>query len=1144
MKKVKHLYTLVRTVLCLAVLAFAASATYATTVDVTLSGEYASLGDTTEFVVSGSIDGDVSILATNDGCRVTLSGTTLNGVLTIDGDTDLWLSEANEITTTEKSAISCTGAISIVGDGSLAVTAAGAKKTGVIAAANLTVAGGTTLLTIANPTAKNACGVSLSGNYLQSDGTLVIVGSSGDCKQNGVFLASKKTSATISGGILDVTLAGEKSVGLALDKATASGTMTGGTMRFAMSGDGAKGIKGDGSFTMTGGTLEATLTGGVAEDYFEYEDGDGNTWNYYVALTSSTKTSGGTSAYNTTSLIKSGNYPVMDPAKCYAVKVGTLSISGGAVSIAATGMAGRGLGADNMTLSGGTYDITVSGGPTDVYVESLVDSDDLDDTTFATGVTTCLDSGGAACIKTGDEAGTLTIFGGTFSLKATGNAGKLINAGGYLVIGEEGATTLPTDSSFSPDISGATTGAKVFCTAVKQKYYGSLATAVATTDISAFTLSVASDNLVVTSPTSGGNFVGPSMGGEPGGGAMPGGEPGGGGVMPGGGTPPGGGAEPGGGGDDDADYSNPKGIKGVAGVTIHGGRISVTTANDGGEGLESKALLTINGGVIDLQCYDDAINSGGNLVINGGYVYAGSSGNDAIDSNDKIYMTGGVVLAISTAGVPEVGIDTDDSNGLVISGGHLVAVGGASDNMVVGSSGEQKTYVNTFASAATYSGKYISMAGNQTFTVKMPIMSGTISLVCSTEGWTSAKTPSVSTVAPTSGALNFHDTYLSGFSGGATADGGGYVTASHCLFQSDVSALSAAVATTYSGFVVSGDRITGTVALKVGRANPHTGISRFTATVQMLGQKKRTYSAKAVVDGAAPSTVVLSRTAGGNTGTMTVTVAGSAFSGSLDGEPIFGARNMSAAKESRAGEYVDWKGTCNVVLAATDAVGKGVAFAAGYSALAVTVTAKGKAKVTGVMADGTRVSVSGLQLLLTEDASEACVPVLVPLYKGKRGGFGFLLWISANGTIDVTALSEWDATSAAAAPFSASLFCVTAAAAAKPTDGVWSFSVDTNGVPYTIGGLSVQRDLLPADISITSSAGRLVAAKSNEAKLSIKRISRTGLIKGTFAVFTQNGTRLKKTTVVFNGAIVGGEGYGSAVIKKTGSVKVFLTGVR
>ncbi len=766
-------------------------------------------------------------------------------------------------------------------------------------------------------------------------------------------------------------------------------------------------------------------------------------------------------------------------------------------------------------------------------MESLVDSDDLDDTTFVTGVTTCLDSGGAACIKTGDAGGTLTISGGTFNLKATGNAGKLINAGGYLVIGEEGATTLPTDSSFSPDISGATTGAKVFCTAVKQKYYGSLATAVATTDLSSLTLSVASDNLVVTSSTSGGDFGGPSMGGGPGGGTMPGG-----------GTPPGGGgAEPGGGGDDDADYSNPKGIKGVAGVTIHGGRITVTTANDGGEGLESKALLTINGGVIDLQCYDDAINSGENLVINGGYVYVGSSGNDAIDSNDKIYMTGGVVLAISTAGAPEVGIDTDDSSGLVISGGHLVAVGGASGNMVVGSSGAQKTYMNTSASASTYSGKYLSMAGNQTFTVKMPMLSGTISLVCTTEGWTSAKTPSVSTSAPTSGALNFHDVYLSELSdGGVSASG--YVTDTHCLFQGDTTAIPSAAATTYSGFVISDGRITGTVALKVGRANSRTGMSKFTATVQMLGQKKQTYSAKTAVDGSAPSTVVLSGMAGGNAGTMSLTVAGSAFSGSLDDRLIFGVRNMSTTKESRAGEYAKWKGTYDIVLAATEAVGKGAAFANGYSALAVTIAAKGKTKVTGMMADGTRVSVSGLQLLLNEDASEACVPVLVPLYKGKLGGFGFLLWISTNGAIDVTALSEWDATTLASAPFSASLSCTAAAALTTPADGALSFSVDTNDVPNTIGGLPVQCDLLPSNIPVTSSSGRLAAEKNNNAKLSVKRIASTGLFKGTFAIFTQNGTRLKKTTVAFNGAIVGGTGYGSALIKKAGSVKVSLTVVR
>ena len=337
---------MMRTALRAAVL-FAVSITFAATVDVTAPGEYASAGEATDFVVSGGIGGNVTILAADDGCRVTLSDTTLDGVLAIDGDAELLLAGANAITTTKKSAISCTGALSITGDGSLAATAAGAKKTGVIAAVDLTVAGGATTLTIANPTAKNACGVSLSGNYFQTDGALTIVGESANYKQNGVFLASKDTSATIAGGTLDVTLAGEKSVGLAMDKATASGTMTGGEMRFAMSGNGAKGVKGDGSFTMSGGTLEATLTGGIVEDYFEYEDGDGNTWNYYVALTSSTKTSGGTSEYSTTSLINAGNYPVMDVSKCYAVKVGTLSISGGTVSISATGTAGRGLGAEH-----------------------------------------------------------------------------------------------------------------------------------------------------------------------------------------------------------------------------------------------------------------------------------------------------------------------------------------------------------------------------------------------------------------------------------------------------------------------------------------------------------------------------------------------------------------------------------------------------------------------------------------------------------------------------------------------------------------------------------------------------------------------------------------------------------------------------
>ena len=934
---------------------------YSHAVEYSSPGEYEIAEPSTDVTLAGEINGNVALTLPED-CRVTLSGAVISGTLTIAGDADLWLAGDSDVSSSAASAISCSGALTVGGDGTLSASAAGAKKTGVVSAASLTVAGGTTTLTIKNPAAKNACGVSLSGDYTQTGGALKIVGASGDYKQNGVFLSKKNTKATITGGTLDVTLGGEKSVGLAMDKATVTGSMSGGTLRFAMSGDGAKGVKGDGSFTMTGGALEATLSGGVAEDYFEYEDSDGTTWNYYVTLTSSTKTSGGTSTYNTSSLIENGTYPVMDPSKCYAVKVGTLEISGGTVKVTATGTAGRGLGADSMTLSGGTYDITVSGGPTDVYVESLVESDDLDDATYANGVATCLDSGGAACLKTSSTNSLLTISGGTFNLKATGTAGKLINAAGYLVIGTEGQKTSPADASFSPDISGSTTGSKVYCTAVKQKYYGTLAVATATADIGALTLSAANDSIVKSSSSSRAGGFGGGPGGAQGG--------------------PGGGGAPGG-GDDNADYSNPKGIKGYSGVTIHGGRLAITTKNDGGEGLESKNGLVINGGVIDLQCYDDCINSGGNLYINGGFIYALATGNDSIDSNGNIYMTGGVVLAFSTAGASEVGIDTDNASGLSISGGHLVAIGGAAGNMVVGSSGTQKTYKNTSASAATYSGKYLSMTGTDTFTVKMPTLSGSISLVCTTEGWTSAKTPSVSASAPSAGSLNFHNSYLSSFTGGGTGDSDddsdgdterdddddGPIVHASALWPSD-GAYDGSAERVYDGWILDDDgALAGVVQVKTSKSGS-TGAFTAKATVKDANAKSWNYTkgagtARGVVTG------LLCSTRGAAVPSFGVTLGANGMGGTWGGLEIVGARNgMGTAGDAMKTALESCYKTSWTTCFTNEQ---------GASRLRFVVGAKGSTKITGYVATNLAASAT-VQAVMGEDA--LYVPYLATIKKG------------------------------------------------------------------------------------------------------------------------------------------------------------------
>ena len=676
----------------------------------------------TNFVLTGTIDGNVTVTAT-ETCRVTLKDLTMTGVLTISGDAQVWLEGANSIATTEASAIaSSDGTLTVGGPGTLAAQSYPTKKTGVISAEDFVLAGGTTTLTVLSSD-KNACGVCVgkkSKAYTQLAGTLKIAIATGASdKANGILLSKKNMTAAISGGLLDISNDTEKGIGIALDDSSNTMTLSGGVVKFAMSGDGGKGVK-DGTLNMTGGAIDATISGGYVEELYEYETSDKSaTYNYYVTLTSSTTTSGNSAAgsdsltVKTSTLINSGTYAVYDPSKAYAVKVETLNVSGGLVRIRCTGTCGRGMGADSMYLTGGVFDISVAGGPTDVYVEALIDSDELDDDSATNGtVTVCLDSGGAACLKTSGTNGIMSITGGTFELKATGNAGKLINAGGYLVIGTDNASTLPTDSSFSPDIQGQVFGEKVYCTYYKQKYYGSLATAVATTNISEISYATANDNIVSGSG-------------------------------------------------DDVDYSNAKGVKAQTDVTFNAGRLRVYTANDGGEGLESKDTMTINGGVIELNCADDCINTAGDLVINGGYIYAASTGNDAIDSNANVTINDGWIYAY-TLSTPEEAIDVNSGYYVTINGGYIFGIGAAQSVREGTLTGTQGYYQGskTLSTSATY--WYAS--GDNTIYGKIPAAASSSTsayMFVSVPGMTSGTAPtSYGTTAPTSAtSIGFHGFY-------------------------------------------------------------------------------------------------------------------------------------------------------------------------------------------------------------------------------------------------------------------------------------------------------------------------------------------------------------------------------------------------
>lgn len=117
--------------------------------------------------------------------------------------------------------------------------------------------------------------------------------------------------------------------------------------------------------------------------------------------------------------------------------------------------------------------------------------------------------------------------------------------------------------------------------------------------------------------------------------------------------------------------TSPKVIKAMAAMTVNSGSFVIKSSNEGGEGLESKTTITINGGNFTFTTYDDCINAASSLTISGGNLRCVSTGNDAVDSNGSLTISGGLVLANGTR-EPEEGIDVDNANQMKITGGTVI----------------------------------------------------------------------------------------------------------------------------------------------------------------------------------------------------------------------------------------------------------------------------------------------------------------------------------------------------------------------------------------------------------------------------------------------------------------------------------------
>ena len=297
--------------------------------------------------------------------------------------------------------------------------------------------------------------------------------------------------------------------------------------------------------------------------------------------------------------------------------------------------------------------------------------------------------------------------------------------------------------------------------------------------------------------------------------------------------------------------------------------------------------------------------------------------------------------------------------------------------------------------------------------------------------------------------------------------------------KGDASPHDASAAQVYTGWLRDADGcVYGTLEAKIAkpRADRATGAMRAKVSLALATSAGKERVKAELADARVQGTSRL--------GALDLRFAGREMKGSLGPFAVTGARNVFASRDAAsktlsAALLAKWKRTFAVV----DPTVRGC------DIFSVTVGAKGKAKVSGTLADGTRISASA-QLAAGDGI---CA---VPVFCGKRGRtVGFALWLgvpSAASGLDVFGLDQ-------------------------PIVGC------TGG---TLGG-TVDFGTLPAGYA------RLENARDEAWK--VRLAPRTGAVKGSFKVGTVVNGRLKKVSVSVSGILVGDTAYCTASVRNAGA---------
>ena len=364
-------------------------------------------------------------------------------------------------------------------------------------------------------------------------------------------------------------------------------------------------------------------------------------------------------------------------------------------------------------------------------------------------------------------------------------------------------------------------------------------------------------------------------------------------------------------------------------------------------------------------------------------------------------------------------------------------------------------------------------------------------------------------------------------------------------------------AQTFNGWL-TGDGFAGTIQVKTTKAatNRKTGVvtAKATATVSVAGGKKQTFSGNLEID------------EDGTYGYLEVEKNGrylyiemssdglyGEYSDDEYGYEIQGMRDLFASKDSDDKAYVsevlaNWKKT---VRCAWQSETDYESSFDGYNTMTFTVGAKGKTKIAGTLVDGTKFNVTA-QMIIGGDGY-----CYVPVFVSKKGvSLSFNLILSEDGfsscTGDGIEVDGLDMDYFVVGS-STEIFGDTLTAEIDTGSYLWDVVGGDEGYVYT--------EFLPDGLEVAvrgtkltmPKAGKVVMdrygeidydkAGDNPSGLKLTYKAKDGTFSGSFKAYVDNNGRLKTVTASVSGLIIEGIGYGTATVKKFGSVPFNLWGV-